>query len=256
MNNLKTELQQWALNAVNVLNEVSAKTNTQYIQQSPLDSISKPIETMVIGINPGSAQPGVTNLTPEEFLAGNPSWNSRFENEAEGSEVSKEWAKFFGNAHYFICGDKSRHTNDFDDDAKTVWTNFAPFATVKASQLKDVHYEASLPLLLLLVGILSPKRIVLLGSDAFNHMAKYATTDVQREKVVRDKYGKMTLEIGTIAGIPAIQLPHPSRNWKFHGLFVPVFVKMWQICLNEKLSLEESAAKMRSQLTRLEPVEN
>lgn len=237
-NDLKTELQRWAQDAVSTFNDVSAKTDTQYIQQSPLNCISKPIETMVIGINPGSARSGITTLSDVEFLAGNPCWNSRFEADTEGSDVSKEWARFFGNAHYFICGDKNRHVNSFDDDTKTVWTNLTPFATVKAGQLKDVHYKASLPLLLRLIGILSPKRIVLLGSDDFNYIAKYTKADVQREKVVRDKHGKMTLEIGAINGIPAIQLPHPSGNWKFHGLFVPVFVKMWEIVLNEKTIIE------------------
>lgn len=256
MKDLQAELQRWAADAVRTFNGVSAVTNTQYIQQSPLNCICNQIETMVIGINPGSAQPGITNISGDEFLGGNPCWNNRFENDTEGSAVSKEWAKFFGNAHYFICGDKNRHINGFDDDAKTVWTNLTPFATVKANQLKDVHYEASLPFLLKLIGILGPKRIVLLGSDAFNCIAKYTKADVQRKKVVRDKQGKIVLEIGTIDGVPAIQLPHPSGNWKFHGLFVPVFVKMWEIVLNEKLSLKESAAKMRSQLTRLESVEN
>lgn len=254
---IRTELQFWAQDAVRMFNEVSERTDMQYIQQSPFDCISEPVETMVIGINPGSARPGVTTLSALEFLAGNPCWNSRFEDDAEGSEVSKEWMKFFGNAHYFICGDKSRHINGFDDDAKTVWTNLTPFATVKAEQLKGGHYETSLPSLIKLIGILSPQRIVLLGTDAFSNIAKYSEADVRREKVVRDKQGKTTLEIGTINGIPAIQLPHPSsRDWKFHGLFVPVFVKMWEIVLNEKLPLKECAAKMRSQLTRLEPVED
>ncbi len=255
-NNIQKELLDWAKEAVRIFNGVSADTNTRYIQQSPLDCISKRIETMVIGINPGSAQPGVTAITPEEFLAGNPCWNHRFENYAEGSEVSDRWAKFFGNAHYFICGDKSCHINGFDDDAKTVWTNLTPFATVNAQQLKKVHYEVSLPFLIRLIEILSPQRIVLLGSDAFDCMTKYAEADVQREKVVRDRQGKMTLEIGAIAGTPAIQLPHPSNNWGCHNLIAPIFVKMWEIVLNEKLSLKDCAAKMRSQLTRLEPVEN
>lgn len=255
-NDLQAKLQSWAQDAVTTFNEVSIKTGTQYIQQSPLNCINKRIETMVVGINPGSAQPGITTLSAEEFLAGNTCWNNRFENEAEGSEVSKEWTKFFGNAHYFICGDKNRHIKGFDDDSKTVWTNLTPFATVKANQLKGIHYETSLPLLLQLIRILSPKRIVLLGSDAFNRITNYSKANVQREKVVRDKQGKMTLEIGTIDGIPAIQLPHPSNNWGCHNLIAPIFVRMWEIVLNEKLSLRECAAKMRSQLTRLEPAED
>lgn len=88
--NIKKELFDWAKEAVSTFNEVSAKTDTQYIQQSPLNCLNKRIETMVIGINPGSAQPGITTLSVEEFLAGNPFWNNRFDNEAEGSEVSKE----------------------------------------------------------------------------------------------------------------------------------------------------------------------
>lgn len=249
----KEQLREWARKAVEVLNEVSASTRTQYYLQSPLSNITAPVNTVVIGINPGSAQRGVSTLSAEEFLAGNSCWPDRFESNQEGATISIEWAKYFGGAHLFICGDESRHVSGFDDDTITVWTNLTPFATCNEKLLNDLHFQHSVPRIIELLDILKPKQIVLLSMEAFDRLEDFSNAEVQRQKIVRDTISGRILEIGAINAIPAIQLPHPSGNWGFHGLVIPVFFKMWQLYRQQTRTLEECAVRMRTQLCRLTP---
>lgn len=125
---IKEALNDWAMKAVEEFNPLT-REGIGYYQQSPLNNINKPIETLVCGINPGSESSG-RELTAEIFLKGNEDWINRFVSEEENAFVSKKWAKYFGDAHYFICNDKVRHNDGFDDDTKTVWTNLTPFATL------------------------------------------------------------------------------------------------------------------------------
>lgn len=266
--NIQKELQQWAENAVEEFNKLSQKSKKEnkgkdkhgigYYQQSPLNVISKPVETLVCGINPGSGSSAV-NMTASEFLEGNKDWKNRFVSEEENAAITKEWAKYFGGVHYFVCGDHFRHNGGFDDDTKTVWTNLTPFATPDTGGLGKEIYQKSIPYTLELISVLRPKRIILLGFDSFNKIIKYGgikKDEIIAIPVVRDKSENGILEIGSIYGIPTIQLPHPSRNWGFHKLFLPLFVKMWETIVKERRNLDETAKKIKIQLTRLELIGN
>lgn len=255
--NIQNELQQWAEKAVGKFNELSKETGIGYYQQSPLDIIYKPIETLICGINPGSGSSAVC-MTPEKFLEGNEEWENRFVSDEENATITKDWAKFFGGVHYFVCGDQLRHNKGFDDDAKTVWTNLTPFATPDTKGLGVELYEKTIPYTLDLIKILRPKKIILLGFDTFDKILRYGKIEkgeVIAIPIVKDKIGKGVLEVGSIYDIPTIQQPHPSRSWKFHNFFMPIFVKMWSQIIGEKKSIGETAEKIKAQLTRLEPIE-
>lgn len=254
---IKEALNDWAMKAVEEFNPLT-REGIGYYQQSPLNNINKPIETLVCGINPGSGSSG-RELTAEIFLKGNEDWINRFVSEEENAHVSKKWAKYFGNAHYFICNDKFRHNDGFDNDTKTVWTNLTPFATPDTSGLSKKLYEESIPHTLRLIKILKPRRIILLGFDSFEKILKYhgvENTEVIAIPIVKDRMEDGILKVGTIDGIPTIQLPHPSRGWKFHNYFVPLFVRMWDQIVNERRPLIETAEKIKNNLTRLVAIDD
>ncbi len=253
---VREQLSDWARDAIKDLNPLALKTGIGYYQQSPLNGINNPIETLVCGINPGSGSSG-RELSAETFLNGNDDWTSRFISEDDNAYVSKKWAKYFGDAHYFICNDKVRHRDGFDNDTKTVWTNLTPFATPDSNGLTKELYTASIPYTLKLFQILKPKRIILLGFDSFDKIMKYhgdVNIKVIAIPIVKDRLEKGLLIVGTIDGIPTIQLPHPSRSWNFHRFFVPLFVQMWDQIVKERRPLIETAEKIKNNLTRLEPV--
>jgi len=241
--NIQEQLRIWADEAIATFNPLSESTNTLYYQQSPLNEINEPIDTLIIGINPGSSGSG-SKKTAEEFLRGNSEWKNRF----DGSHVSKKWHKFFGEAHYFICQDYICHSNGFDDDKKTVWTNLTPFATAKAASLKNEHYAKSLPFIARLIEILCPQRIILLGSGAFNLLENYAK--VEHIPLVRDNYSNMTMEVGRINGTSSIQVPHPSRDWGFPKFFIPIFVAMHRRFDVNGKSLAEISKIMRNEISQ------
>ena len=195
----------------------------------------------------------------DDFFAGNKEWwDNRFVSTDNGAEITKGGKyKYFNNGHYIICGDRIRHNDGFDNDAKTVWTNFTPFSTKGKATINNDHYKKSVPKIVELINILSPKRIYLFGKDSFNFFTDYQNcVKIERKKILKDNLEDGILEIGEINGIPAIQLPHPSIKWRFHKIFVPLFAEMWRNCLKEKLPLDELSIKMRKQLTRLVPIED
>ncbi|MDE6485021.1 MAG: hypothetical protein K2L14_06490 [Duncaniella sp.] len=251
--NIKESLNNWAVDAIEKLNAVSKNTATQYYLQSPLDQINTRIDTLVLGINPGSTESGVTKMeSPEEFLKGNPTWRYRFQCEEEGAHVSPLWAKYFGNAHFMIYGDQERHNLLTDNDSKTVWQNLTPFATPDASKLSKEHFESGIPVAVQLIDILKPKRIVLLTTNGFNLLGQYAR--VESSPIVKDITTNRMIEMGTIEKIPTIQLPHPSGDWGMPKFIIPMIVKMHRLhAVDEKVnSLEEAATKIKNQLKRIE----
>lgn len=254
--NIKDLLHDWAEEAIEVFNSLSSKNpKTPYYTQSPLDKINHPIDTLVLGINPSSSESKETAMkSPDEFLCGNENWRYRFQGETEGSHVSSDWAKYFGNAHFMLCGDQERHNLLLDNDEKTVWANLTPFATTDASKLTKAHFEEALPFTARLIKILKPRRIILLSTEGLSHLNPFIR--VERLPLVRDTSSHKTIEIGTIDGIPAIQLSHPSRDWGFPKYVIPMIVQMHKLHAVEEnnKSLDEVAAKIKYQLSRIEVI--
>ena len=249
---IQESLHDWAEEAVMVFNPLSEQTSTQYYLQSPLDQITNTIDTLVLGINPGSnGNPSI--LSPEQFLEGNRTWGKRFPNKEEGAHVSPEWAKYFGNGHFMLCGDQKRHNDDIDDNNKTVWANLTPFATPDASKLSNDHLISGITITVELIQILKPKRIILLTTEGFNYLEKYANPNIKRYPLVKDVTTNKIVEIGTIEGIPTIQLPHPSGNWGFPKHFLPMIVQLHKLhAVDEKIKpLEEAVTKIKNQLRRI-----
>lgn len=254
---LEFELFLWAKEAVRIFNQVSEETETQYYQQSPLSNVKEHVDSMIIGINPGSNSPGISKLTPEQFLGGNYYWKNRFESMEEGSPVSKDWKDFFGNVHYFICQDYKCHPIRFDQDSKNVWTNITPFATKSKNFLKNKQYREALPLLNQLINILKPKSIYLLGTKVSDLMGE--NCDIYSMPLLRDKQSGCIIEIGTCNGSQYIQLPHPSRNWGFNHFFIPTVVSIWKQLMEKNYNLNHTADTIKHEvdqwLKRLQVIE-
>ena len=227
MTNIQEELRKWAEKYVPIFNELSAQTETCYYTQSPIGEIDSEVELMIIGINPkGPKSTGAVNKTTEEYLKGNPYWNSRFL--PNNKYNSKDWGKFVGGARFFMGYDDSFYPESIDNDKKTVWTNISPFQSENGfSDLPKEVIQDSLNSLMDLITILNPKRIVLLGTNAFNVFAKYANEnmkhDIEHVNVLKD----WKLQIGRIKGISTICVNHPSGAWAISNKFIPVFVFLY-----------------------------
>ena len=242
------ELTDWAERATKIFNQISSETNTKYYQQSPLNKITAPIDNLIIGINPGSYSPGGSELSPKLFLEGNPSWNNRFECGDEGCMVSKDWNRFFGAVHFFVCHDYKNHPNGFDDDCKTVWTNITPFATKSKNFLKDIHYRAAVPFTVELINILQPKQIFFLGNNIRGLLE--GNSKVCHIPILKDNQSGNIIEIGTINGMPYIQLPHPSRNWGFNKFFIPTITTIWNQLVSQNYSLKKVADTIKHEISQ------
>ena len=163
--NIHEEILNWANKYVRRFNELSKQFNTHYYTQSPLNSINDTIDLMIIGINPkGNLNNGERELTVDGFLKGNFDWESRFNDDGT---INKKW-KYNQGARFFMGYDDFRHNDSIDNDKKTVWTNLSPFESQNGSKdLPKELMEEGIRSTLDLIKILRPKRIILLGTNAF-----------------------------------------------------------------------------------------
>lgn len=219
--NIQEELRKWANEYVPKFNDLSKEFKTHYYTQSPLDSINDTIDLMIIGINPkGNLNNGERKLTVEEFLKGNPFWENRFN---DNGTINKEW-KYNQGARFFMGYDNFRHNDSIDNDEKTVWTNLSPFESKSgSSDLRKELMEEGINSTLALIKILQPKRIVLLGSKAFQIMAKILGNESSAIEF-SPVFSNVKAQVGRIYNIPTVSLTHPSGQWdvsnKFNSMFV------------------------------------
>lgn len=214
-------LRKWSEKWVPLFNRLSEKYTNPYYTQSPLNAVEEDIDLMFVGINPGEPDEGckkASNLSPEQFLRGNPSWEERFKN---GKNV---W-RFTNGARFFLGYDVYRHKETIDNDKRVVWTNLSPFISKKGfSDLKPELKEEGIKSFIELVTILKPKKIVLLGGNAFSLLYKFATEDIKRHIEHMKVYDNLPLEIGRIYNSPAYNVSHPSGKWAVSHCFIPVFI--------------------------------
>ena len=222
MKTIQEQLIDWAENYVPQFNDLSQQVNTTFYTQSPLSSVDSEIDSLIIGINPKGNKGGYTNLTAEMYLNGNPNWDNRFSSDGK---ISKDWAKFVGGTRFFLGYDNNRHDDSIDNDGKTVWTNISPFQSNKGfSDLPKEVVSISFVSTLELISILKPKRIILLGSDIFSMIDKYAPIEI-KEKIEHIKVlESWNLHIGRISNIPTVCVNHPSGQWAISNKFIPVFI--------------------------------
>lgn len=221
MRNIKENLNTWAQKHVAIFNKI---TDRGFYTQSPLCKVIYPnIEQMVIGINPaGETISRKKDITPEEYLKGNNYWDNRFNTDGT---INKEWLKYLGGTRFFLGYPPYRSTDSIDDDSKTVWTNLSPFFSPKGSadlskELMTVGIESTLEL----ITILMPKRILLLGVNAFFSLNRYSDK-VEYEKL----FSNQKISIGRIAGIPSICVPHPSGQWDLNHYFDSLVIHLHRL---------------------------
>ena len=123
---------------------------------------------MIIGINPkGNAGIGGRKMSIEQYLKGNPSWKERF-----NAEEKICW-RFNQGVRFFLGYDDFYHPESIDNDENIVWTNLSPFESKQGNKdLKRELMQEGLKSTLELIEILQPRRIILLGINAFRQIEK------------------------------------------------------------------------------------
>ena len=218
METIHEQVIKWANKYVPQFNNLSKLYSTPYYTQSPLDSINQQVDLMIIGINPkGNAGIGAQEQSIEQFLKGNPYWANRFDKEEKIT-----W-KFNQGVHFFLGYDNFYHPESIDNDTKTVWTNLSPFESKQGHKdLKKELMQEGLKGTLELIEILHPKRIVLLGINAFQQIEKVigSSESVEYSSV----FNNIKSQVGRINQIPTVCVPHPSGQWEVSNKFVPMFI--------------------------------
>lgn len=220
--NIQEEIVKWAEKYVPEFNKLSEKYNTSYYTQSPLNCIDGEVDLMIIGINPkGNLGEGSSKKTTEEYLAGNPYWSERFTKEGKTA-----WRYNHG-ARFFLGFDDFCHDESIDNDKKTVWTNLSPFESKNGNNdLRKELMEIGIKSTLELIGIIRPKRIILLGINAFEQLEK----SQERQKIEYSKvFSNIKAQVGRINNIPTACLTHPSGQWEVSNKFNSMFVFLHEL---------------------------
>jgi len=221
--NIQEEIVKWAEKYVPEFNKLSEEYNTSYYTQSPLNCIDGEVDLMLIGINPkGNLGKGSSVKTSEEFLTGNPYWSERF-----NKEDKIVW-DFYQRARFFLGYDDFRHNESIDNDKKTVWTNRSPFESKNGNndlprELMEIGIKSTLEL----IDIIRPKRIILLGINAFEQLEKSQEgQNIQYSKV----FSNIKAQVGRINNIPTVCIDHPcSRHWEVSNKFNSIFVFLHEL---------------------------
>lgn len=218
METINEQIIRWANKYVPNFNDLSKLYATPYYTQSPLNSINQQVDLMVIGINPkGNTGVGGRKMSIEQFLKGNPYWANRIDQEGKNT-----W-KFNQGTHFFLGYDNFYAPKDIDNDEKTVWTNLSPFESEQGNNdLKKELMEEGLKSTLELIDILQPKRIVLLGINAFRQIEKAIGNNGRVEYSV--VYSNVKSQVGRINQIPTVCVPHPSGQWEVSNKFISMFI--------------------------------
>lgn len=106
-------------------------------------------------------------MSIEQYLKGNPSWEERF-----NAEEKICW-RFNQGVRFFLGYDDFYHPKSIDNDENIVWTNLSPFESKQGNNdLKRELMQEGLKSTLELIKILQPRRIILLGINAFRQIEK------------------------------------------------------------------------------------
>lgn len=73
-----------------------------------------------------------------------------------------------------------------------------------------------------LIDILQPKRIVLLGINAFRQIEKAIGNNGKVE--YSTVYSNVKSQVGRINQIPTVCVPHPSGQWEVSNKFISMFI--------------------------------
>lgn len=249
------ELLEWAQQYVPIFNKLATAYNTSFYTQSPLSAVNGKVDLMIIGINPkGSLGEEKKLVSPEMYLEGNPYWKNRF---LDDGTMHPDWEKksrFLSGTHFFLGYDNNYHPESIDNDKKTVWTNLSPFDSGQGSkdlpkELMSVGIESTMNL----ISILQPKRIVILGTNAFQKLKDNITKEAKDSISYIKVFDNIPYCIGRIDGIPTVNVCHPSGQWKVSNKFTSVFILLHYLTELAKSelannSLEESAKAIRKEL--------
>lgn len=248
METIQEQIIRWADKYVPKFNELSERYKTPFYTQSPLDVINQQTELMIIGINPkGNAGIGEKKLSVEEYIKGNSFWKKRFD------EAGKICWKFNQGARFFLGYDDFCHPEGIDNDEKVVWTNLSPFESKQGNNdLQKELMQEGLKSTLELIDILQPKRIVLLGINAFEQIERAIGSNGCVEYTT--VFDNMKSKVGRINQIPTVCVHHPSSRWEGGcHTFIPMFIFLHglaEITNQKNLPLESVIKTMRSEMKR------
>ena len=208
--NIQEEIVKWAEKYVPEFNKLSEKYNTSYYTQSPLNCIDGEVDLMLIGINPkGNLGEGSSKKTTEEYLAGNPYWSERFTKEGKTA-----WRYNHG-ARFFLGFDDFCHDESIDNDKKTVWTNLSPFESKNGNNdLRKELMEIGIKSTLELIDIIRPKRIILLGINAFEQLEKSTVSNCDWLELLKAYEPTEVMEAGKIIFFSGMMASSFSFFWK------------------------------------------
>ena len=239
-------LKEWSEKWTKQFNELSQTHNTPYYTQSPLNVIETDVELMVIGINPKGNGKCTSTHTTDGYLEGNKEWwSKRFDKELKDS-------RFLANGRLFLGYGSKCLDSQIDDDKKVVWTNLSPFESSKGvSNLKKELLAEGIKSTIELINILRPKKIVFMETNAFetlrNNMDEAKADTIKSIQV----FDNLKWEIGTVFGIPAVSILHPSsRDWMVSKYFISLFLFLHNLIIHEfpDKSLKDIRKTMRNEL--------
>lgn len=204
--NIQEKLRQWAVATYEFYSKEARILDLDFYTQSDLTQLTddKPVELMVIGINPGYGGHYQKDrfAQPEDLLHG----NCDFKKEGTPHLNIFEWRivrRLRSILDYDCIGDL------MNDESRFVLTNATFFSTHKETGLNGLKVKeaqnASIEYTKRLIDIIRPKHIICLGGKNCMKLLLDSTTPLLGDVV--------KLDYGVINSIPTYGIEHTSSSW-------------------------------------------
>ena len=206
MNNIQKKLSEWAEKAYSFYYPKAKKLNLDFYTQSDLTLLSddKPVELMVIGINPGFGG----KFQPNRFAC---SKDLLHGNVVNGKHVEIQEMRILKTLRTIL--EYSGNGNLVDNEGAFVFTNATFFSTPNESGLNGIANTAQLDSIVYtkkLIEIIQPKHIICLGGKNCTDLI-VDNTQPLLSNIVK-------LEYGVIGNIPVYGINHTSSYWSIEEM--------------------------------------
>lgn len=206
MSNIEEKLKKWASEAYNFYRPKAEELNMDFYTQSDLSLLTddKPVELMIIGINPGFGG----NFKKDRFACSDDLLKGNIYKDENDQDVHNilNW-KIIKDVRTIL--DYSGLGNWLDDESRFVLTNATFFSTHNEKGLAGIQIkkaqEDSIKYTKKLIEIIRPKHIICLGGKNCMNLLMESTQPMLSNIV--------KLDYGTISNIPVYGINHTSYFW-------------------------------------------
>lgn len=242
---MRKQIAEWAESTNWIYHELASGPHGNHLSfytQSPLNNIGdKPVDVMIIGINPGSegsyedmlcdrrwtgTDARMERMPASHLLLDNHCWNEALH--CTSWDLHLTW-KYFQNLMGYLSAVEGYEKNILLDEERFVLTNLTFFNTKNVQSLPRDIQQKSFGCSIRLIEIIKPGMVIFLGVEECRKLL--GTIEDFEENTaameVLERYPKIGsgVYVGSIVNIPCVTVRHPAYSTNEEATFIKAFLR-------------------------------